>query len=1718
MEQQSSFDRSENRDPATPIFYSALQRTVSQIGQIADKGGMLDREQACHWLVARQREGKFKMEELEWSGLKDWLTAASGKVAVADIEAFARNNGVQVKEVVKGSDVDWAVYDPEAREEYYFPTEAEARQYAQENFIPSVEVFPKKDRGEVTVYEKYALPGGENYRELLLMLPEGGGEPKPEPLTKLPDGYTTIYDRTQPYGYQWAVVREDASHARPLFNRLVNEEVAIRDAISNLNYQREQEWREKGHKYRSSHWNEPNVIAHIRFNDRTDADGKRVLFIEELQSDWGQEGKRKGFRSLKPTKPDLEAKGVSFEQVNGKWEAYFETAQIAEADTIEEAIRQVLEETELDFVKIVDGVPAAPFVTDTKSWLSLGIKRMIRYAAENGYDRIAFVNGEQSADRYDLSKQISRIEWTRQGNKFTIKAYSTDEPDSRRPTIEKSDMTAVELEDVIGKEVAKRVVDQSEGASQTPDYEIYDPQPSDIRPSWLVEHKGSGHIRPFSSRAAADAYVADRSKGNIAKGELSGIDLKVGGEGMRTFYDKIVPQVANDVLKRLGGGKSVRVDISRNVAANAEPDIFGDTDGDFIDTTRQFGFDITPAMRTQALSGLPLFSKRIEQTTTKEFRTWFDKSKIVDEEGRPVVVYHGTAASFDQFNPKLLGSISEASDAKVGFWFAGNPRRAALAAYDAQDVSTDDSGANVMPVYLKMLNPYESYESVYELLADPEASAKLIRRARRAGHDGVIFHNGEMGTNYVVFNPRQIKSAIGNVGSFDVADPDIRRSESVGSAGISVADVEKALAPLQAKWLGFRRIRIARTLADLDAAVRDRVRIDSGTEGIFDPVTNSVYLIADRLATPARAVWVAAHEVVGHAGLRMLKDRRVNEAVSLAGKNPFVRQLAVAISQDRKIEFDDRCIEEAIAELAAAMETDDIKALRDRYQVDIPMAALNGIQGAIGRVLEAIKRFLSSVMRRPVSEVSDADVRGIIRASRAAVEMGQETAPVADGELALASEKAPAFYSALQRAIPQMTHISDKQGMVNAEQASLWLAARQKEGKFKAEELEWSGLTDWLAAAGGKVSVSDIEQFVQGNGIQIQEKMKGESGLDSGGDLFVGQNYDYKGNPDGWAIFKEGDDDDPVGGTYKSREDAEAALALMNDAQPTKYGKYTLPGGEDYRELLLTLPVQDATGRYTDYMAQLERKYGEMTSSDWLKDISKDESAELDRLEKLMGAESLDQIKSYHSSHWDEPNIVAHVRFNSRTDADGNKVLFIEEIQSDWAQEGKKKGFKGDPMPAFDAWSAFVDKMSEKYRVTGGALFTVMDDADRAEYSRLYTAKEKERNRGGDQIQRAPFVSDTKAWVSLALKRMIRYAAEIGFDKIAFVNGEQSADRYDLSKEISRIIVKPQRAERGEYGLQAFDLGGNTVMKKDAVQLADLDDIIGKEAADKARKQMYDYGIADLKGLDLKVGGEGMRTFYDKIVPQVANDVLKRLGGGKICAIQVVTGYADTDAGGGFMIRNPNATLRTTQTGFNITPELRERALAGLPLFSKRSDQTTTAAFRAWFAESKALDENGKPRVLYHGTKEEFTKFSRFYIDDDEEHGFFFSTNPEVANEYAGDARGIGGNVMPVYLSIQNPYRVTKEQWLNAEGLSPKEAMKAGYDGYIVSGMNRGSDTSDTYIAFYPNQIKSAIGNSGDFDPANADIRFSLAAAPAGTLTVPVDADINNRPARRMKA
>ncbi|OZI23754.1 hypothetical protein CAL26_10005 [Bordetella genomosp. 9] len=166
------------------------------------------------------------------------------------------------------------------------------------------------------------------------------------------------------------------------------------------------------------------------------------------------------------------------------------------------------------------------------------------------------------------------------------------------------------------------------------------------------------------------------------------------------------------------------------------------------------------------------------QTETPEFKKWFGDSKVVDERGAPLTVYHGTAADFTAFDPALLGMATGDEGAREGYFFTNQPDEAAHYAREATftaDPASYEAGARgaLYPVHLRMENPlYVDYAV--------SRQAEVIREAKAAGHDGIIDARGD----YVVFSPEQIKSAIGNRGTFDANDPNIVHQGERGSFNV----------------------------------------------------------------------------------------------------------------------------------------------------------------------------------------------------------------------------------------------------------------------------------------------------------------------------------------------------------------------------------------------------------------------------------------------------------------------------------------------------------------------------------------------------------------------------------------------------------------------------------------------------------------------------------------------------------------------------------------------------------------------------------------------------------------------------------------------------------------------------------------------------------------------------------------------------------------------
>ena len=156
----------------------------------------------------------------------------------------------------------------------------------------------------------------------------------------------------------------------------------------------------------------------------------------------------------------------------------------------------------------------------------------------------------------------------------------------------------------------------------------------------------------------------------------------------------------------------------------------------------------------------------------KNFKKWFKGSKLVDDAGEPLVVYHGTGADFVQFDKTKISRKKLGE----GFYFAPNPASASRYAENS------GVGMNVAPVYLSIKKPFdlsiEKNNNLWKKYDTKELSGKpFTDELKKQGYDGVISKNGN---EIVAFEPTQIKS-INNKGTFDKNNPNILHANGIHS-------------------------------------------------------------------------------------------------------------------------------------------------------------------------------------------------------------------------------------------------------------------------------------------------------------------------------------------------------------------------------------------------------------------------------------------------------------------------------------------------------------------------------------------------------------------------------------------------------------------------------------------------------------------------------------------------------------------------------------------------------------------------------------------------------------------------------------------------------------------------------------------------------------------------------------------------------------------------
>jgi hypothetical protein len=520
------------------------------------------------------------------------------------------------------------------------------------------------------------------------------------------------------------------------------------------------------------------------------------------------------------------------------------------------------------------------------------------------------------------------------------------------------------------------------------------------------------------------------------------------------------------------------------------------------------------------------------------------------------------------------------------------------------------------------------------------------------------------------------------------------------------------------------------------------------------------------------------------------------------------------------------------------------------------------------------------------------------------------------------------------------------------------LATIKKQPGVKQEELQWLGLEDYLRGK-KQVTKQELTDFIRENDIQLEETIlsgdhydsfspdkqtdfaryeeyqlpgaedgsyremllrmpnEKESGRDLLGEpekISTEESVEYEGAndyfdedktidnyfiPEGYSIENRKDFDDGEGNVPEyitsewnildDRTDVVAEGSTPEEAVANLHRKYSRSYLGDLKPVSLGSTFNPAR---IDHVLKYDGGFEIGVRADGKYDLELRDrprrwatvSDDLAMFEKRLADFAIEEgiidgvkTKNFRSSHFDEPNVLAHVRFNDRTGPNGEKILFVEELQSDWHREGRKLGYASSP-----------DKPG---------------------------------------IPDAPFKS---SWHELATKRMLRYAAENGYDKLAFIDGAETANRYDLSKKISEVMYNETT-----QALHAYDKTGENVLLKRGVPPEKIADYIGKEPAERLLNQPLDkmpagaelegavggkYGppakvkTKRLRGEDLKIGGDWAFNLYDRMIPQFLKKYGKKFGA-KVEDVRVSTD-------GNPWRRKPPRTLKNFKA-IDITPQMR---------------------------------------------------------------------------------------------------------------------------------------------------------------------------------------------------
>ena len=493
-----------------------------------------------------------------------------------------------------------------------------------------------------------------------------------------------------------------------------------------------------------------------------------------------------------------------------------------------------------------------------------------------------------------------------------------------------------------------------------------------------------------------------------------------------------------------------------------------------------------------------------------------------------------------------------------------------------------------------------------------------------------------------------------------------------------------------------------------------------------------------------------------------------------------------------------------------------------------------------------------------------------------------------------------------------------------------WLAMIEKNGGLKAGEDKWIGLSDWLKASDKKtLTKAEVLDFIGEHMIQIEETHYDAYAEEKVADAYaeMGRILQDKFNAYRQEYYEQNEGEDLYGNPANDYA-IERLREEFGDEFP--YAIEVTGAGDVY----FTFPYEE-----DEDMRKWSDKLGvEYNPQAQIGDIRLRYTTDglTNKREIALTVPTIEPWGENDMTHFGdagEGRAVAWIRFGETTDEAGNRVLVIDEIQSKRHQEGREKGY------ATMTQEEYTAQMNEKY---GTQYFGWQDKATPEEWE-TYRSLAK-------AIPAAPF---EKNWHELAMKRMLRYAAENGYDYIAWTKGDQQAERYGLGGVVEDIYRAENIYSDSRYidinlpssiihlavdedGMVVQELNGDGQELSNSVYVdKQLSEIVGREVAEKVMEMEEGDTLAPE---DLKVSNEGMKGFYDKMLPAFMNKYGKKWG------VKV----SDMEF--------PNLEDGLTMHSIPVTEEMKESVMEGQVMFSaiaphQSSLTEVTDMFHQWNKE-----------------------------------------------------------------------------------------------------------------------------------------------------------------------